>query len=235
MVVESMAISGGARHRGALKRCQAAEEQRGDRRRQPKMVAQWQFHNWQTFLRLYNRSPARTQTKTKSWAPLELERWKVWASQVVVVLFGRWWWWGNGNTRSRCALATRLARGSRWRRRWRWWRIDGWSRLGAAIRCSMPSLAAQLARVQSVRTRASHVDAHRPASHLASCLIGLAKHRALWLHGWTSAGETANRIRITNPCKKSQNDSMRLYEDIVTTRGREDVSKTKHKREAWRE
>ena len=32
-----------------------------------------------------------------------------------------------------------------------------------------------------------------------------------------------------------KHDFMRLYEDIDTTRELEDVSKTKHKREAWRE
>ena len=42
-----------------------------------------------------------------------------------------------------------------------------------------------------------------------------------------NASDTAKWLR--------KHDFMRLYEDIDTTRELEDVSKTKHKREAWRE
>ena len=94
--------------------------------------------------------------------------------------------------------------------------------MGAAILCSMPSFAAQLARVQAVRTRVSRVAAHWPALHLASCLIRPTELRALWLHVWQ-----CRRHRETdskNPLE-SQNDSMRLYEDIDTTGGMEDMSK----------
>ena len=53
-----------------------------------------------------------------------------------------------------------------------------------AITCSMPAFAAQLARVQAVRTHMFCVDAHRPALNLASKLVGQTERRWRWLHCW---------------------------------------------------
>ena len=48
----------------------------------------------------------------------------------------------------------------------------------------MPAFAAQLARVQAVRTRMFCVHAHRPALDLASKLVRRTERRARWLHCW---------------------------------------------------
>ena len=235
MAVELMTRSGGPRPRGALKHCRLPKSKGaigiGNQRwwrNGNSIICRLSF----AFATETRHEHRRTRGLRWSWRSGRCGPCRWWSC-----FFGRWWWWGNGNTSLGCALAPRLARGShQWkscRRRWRWWHKDGWNRVGAAILCSMPSLAAQLARVKSVRTRASLVDAHRPPSYLASCLMVLAELRALWLHGWTNAGDTAKSNGKINA--EAKNDSMRLHEDIVTTRGLEDVSKTKHKREAWRE
>lgn len=84
VVVESMAGRAATHQLGGLKSCWAAEGQQGDRQVQPRLVGQWQHHNLRPFLRLCDRSQARTPTTPG--AALELEWRKVRAQQQVVVV-----------------------------------------------------------------------------------------------------------------------------------------------------
>ena len=84
VVVASMAGRAATHQLGGLKSCWAAEGQQGDRQVQPRLVGQWQHHNLRPFLRLCDRSQARTPTTPG--AALELEWRKVRAQQQVVEL-----------------------------------------------------------------------------------------------------------------------------------------------------